>query len=799
LESYGGRQYLCALESGAAVPLSGLPSVTHAEFSPDGRHIALGGKKGHVGIYLLDNGRCVAMWRHRGPVEALAYSHDGRFLATADRAVRVFDAERSTFVGEPIVHAKAVDALVWNKPADRLVVGCRDRKLRMYTFDDGGLKSPVVGAAPYGPMFTTMQRAEFAPAFVLDETSVVYPSGRQYSEGRLACVEAATGKLSWRPRATNVYSAAVASDGRFVFVGGDRDGAVLDARERGKIAGAIPHRHAIYSADYRPDARWLATGSWDRTVRIWSDRDSGPIAMLPHQAGVTCVQFAPSGELLATAQEDGVVKIWNVASREPRVRRFDAGTPAGLARISTDGRYVMPSGTSFPECSLKTLTAYEIAGGEAVGEQINVDGIVADAQFAPGVERAIAAVRLQNGKEAGASSPQAGAAAGRIQAWNLLSGKLLAESAALVAAPRSVTVSPDGSQVATFCEGGQLHVFDAATLATTWSATMRGNATKPYQYANNGVVRFAPDGRSVLLFGADYFVYVWDAATGKERFGPLAHEHFVHDVDVSADCETLVTASFEGAARFWNLATGKERAAPLPLPDRVFRARFVDGDTKLLTACRDNLVRIHDIKSREVSAPPAEHDEEVFDARLTPNGRWIVSVALDKTLRVASRRTGKLVIPPVQLDGGGWAVEITADGKYAVASGGGGTLTVLDLSDLDRKQPFDVDDAMRMAEFFSGHSVRDDRIDPLTSDQWMERFSQARRIRPELFDWPADAPGEPAARAMRVVPPRTPLVVLADEEFRRRLRPYVNAARQQIARARREVATMLSESWIGAP
>jgi hypothetical protein len=52
---------------------------------------------------------------------------------------------------------------------------------------------------------------------------------------------------------------------------------------------------------------------------------------------------------------------------------------------------------------------------------------------------------------------------------------------------------------------------------------------------------------------------------------------------------------------------------------------------------------------------------------------------------------------------------------------------------------------------------------------------------------------------MRVVPPRTPLVVLADEEFRRRLRPYVNAARQQIARARREVATMLSESWIGAP
>ncbi len=783
IEAYDGKQYLWAMASdGPAVRLGGLPSVILAEFSPDGRHIALGGNAGHVGIFALDDGRCVALWRHRGPIDALAYNADGSRLAAADRTVRVFDLQRLQFVGTPLIHSKSVSALVWNKSSDRLVVGCRDEKLRIYSVDDDGLKAPVVAAALFRRAYNTQQRAEFAPAFALDETVIVFHSG----SGIVACVAVDSGRTLWRRRVmTTLQSTAVASDGKFLFVGGDRNGAVLDIKNRAAKLGTMAHRHSVFSADYRPDATQLATGSWDRTVRVWSDRDNGPIARLPHQSGVTCVKFSPNGEMLATAESDGVVKVWKLARDEPRVRRLDAHSPAGLARFSADGRHVMPTGTSFHECRLNTLSAYETTSGNSVGQRITTNGIVVDARFAPDIRRVIAAVSFKESRRGVTSKQGQNGDRGRIQAWNLLTGELLVESAALVAEPRSIAVSGDETRLVTYCDDGQVHILDADSLTTICTAKSGRAATSPIQYANNGVVRFSPDGRSVLLFGADAYVYVWDAATGKPRFPRLTHEHFVHDVDVSADSKTLLTACFDEHVRFWDLATGELIGDPLPLPDRVFRARFVDNDANVLIACRDNLVRIVDVQSRLPVAPPAEHDEEVFDARLTPNGKWITSVALDSTLRVASRRTGKLVMPPIKLGGGGWAVEISKDGRYAVASGGGGALTILDLSELDGEKPFDGDDAMRMGEFISGHSIRRDRTDALTSEQWLDRYHHARQIRPELFEWLVDeATLTPSAH---IVPPRMPLSVRFIEGYRRQLRPYVENFRQWTERTRRDV------------
>ncbi|MEX2185290.1 MAG: serine/threonine-protein kinase [Pirellulales bacterium] len=797
IESYQGLQYLWAIDSdGPAVRLDALPTVTHAEFSPDGRHLALAGRMGHVGIFALDDGHCVAFWLHAGAIGALAYNADGSRLAAADLTVRVFDMRRSQFLGEPLVQDKSVDSLTWNKSSDRLVVGCRDKKVRIYPFDDDGAKPPVVAAAPYGKAYNVQQSAEFSPAFALDETAILYPSGSAI----VACVSVESGTTLWRRRVmTNLFSAAVASDGKFLFVGGDRNGAVLDIKNRAEKLTMIAHRHTVNFADYTPDATRLATGSWDRTVRVWSDRNSGPIAQLPHQSGVTCVKFSPGGELLATAESDGVVKIWDLARGEPRVRRLDAHSPAGLARISADGRYVMPTGTSFHGGRLNTLVAYETASGKSVGRAVSTDGIFVDALFAPDVRRAIAAVSFKETRPGVTAKRGAGGDRGRIEAWNLLTGELLVESAALAAEPRSVAASRDGTRLATYCEDGRVYVFDADRLSTVCTAKTGHAATAPNQYANNGVVRFTPDGRSVMLFGSDNYVYVWNAVTGKQRFPRLAHKHFVHDVDVSADSKKMVTASFDESVRFWDLTTGVQLGEPLPLPDKVFRTRYVDCEANVLIACRDNLVRIIDAKSRQPVAPPAEHDEEVFDARLTPNGKWILSVALDSTLRVASRRTGKLVMPPIKLGGGGWAVEITADGRYAVASGGGGALTVLELSDLDRDQPFDGDDAMLIGEFISGQSIRRDRTDALTSEQWMERYEQARRIQPEFFAGLGEDSAANSSTLIQFVPPRMPLVIRLSENVNRRLRPYVASANKTIERMRRHIESILAEPWLNAP
>jgi WD40 repeat protein len=63
---------------------------------------------------------------------------------------------------------------------------------------------------------------------------------------------------------------------------------------------------------WSPDGRRLATGSTDRTVRIW-DTESGAeiIVVGAHAGAVESVSWSPDGERVASASQDGTSRIWD--------------------------------------------------------------------------------------------------------------------------------------------------------------------------------------------------------------------------------------------------------------------------------------------------------------------------------------------------------------------------------------------------------------------------------------------------------------------------------------------------------
>ena len=75
------------------------------------------------------------------------------------------------------------------------------------------------------------------------------------------------------------------------------------------------HRDRVTSVAFDPKGRFLASGSWDKTVRIWEVDTKQEVTMLSHTHSVTSVAYDPSGTYLASGSGDEIV-IWEVGTQK---------------------------------------------------------------------------------------------------------------------------------------------------------------------------------------------------------------------------------------------------------------------------------------------------------------------------------------------------------------------------------------------------------------------------------------------------------------------------------------------------
>ena len=103
------------------------------------------------------------------------------------------------------------------------------------------------------------------------------------------------------------------------------------------------HSDEVGAVAYSPDGRHLATGSWDKRVRVWDVGTGTSRTLTGHTKYVSGVRFSPDGRHLASGSLDKTVRVWDLKTGTSRTLTGHTSVVTAVA-YSPDGQLVSGGG-----------------------------------------------------------------------------------------------------------------------------------------------------------------------------------------------------------------------------------------------------------------------------------------------------------------------------------------------------------------------------------------------------------------------------------------------------------------------
>lgn len=303
--------------------------------------IASGGGDDKAFLWNKEDGSVIhCLEGHSDSVAALAFSYDGKYLATGglDGAVKIWLVSTGKLEAD-LEGADEVEWVTWHPKGHVVLAGSASGSTFMWSVPNGTLMN----------VFSGHNSRVTSGGFTPDGKNIITASEDM-------------SLIAWDPKtAEQISKISSTSDGRFhqepitsmainndnvlVITGSLDHKAIVTHSKTGKMVSVFEgHTDTVESVAFSSTHPWAASGSLDGTACIWDIPNNRLRHKLVHKDAVIRVQFHPTQPLLITVSLDRTVRIWDARTGElQRELHGHMSEPLDMA-VSLDGSFLITGG-----------------------------------------------------------------------------------------------------------------------------------------------------------------------------------------------------------------------------------------------------------------------------------------------------------------------------------------------------------------------------------------------------------------------------------------------------------------------
>ncbi|KAL2888384.1 Vegetative incompatibility protein HET-E-1 [Ceratocystis lukuohia] len=408
-----------------------------------------------------------------------------------------------------------------------------------------------------------------------------------------------------------VTSVVFSNDGQRLASGSrDKTVKIWDATSGACLQTLEGHDEEVSSVVFSNDGQRLASGSGDKTVKIWDATSGACLQTLEgHDDGVTSVAFSNDGQRLASGSWDKTVKIWDATSGACLQNLEGHHEKVTSVVFSNDGQRLASGSWD------STVKIWDATSGAFL-------------QSLEGHDDGVTSVAFSNDGQRLAS----GSWDSTVKIWDATSGACLQNLEGHHEKVTSVVFSNDGQRLASGSWDKTVKIWDATSGACL--RTLEGHHREVTS------VVFSNDGQRLASGSWDSTVKIWDATSGACLRTLEGHHREVTSVVFSNDGQRLASGSWDKTVKIWDATSGACLRTLEGHDNGVSSVVFSNDGQRLASGSSDNTVKIWDATSGACLQTLEGHDNGVTSVVFSNDGQRLASGSWDKTVKIWDATSG---------------------------------------------------------------------------------------------------------------------------------------------------------------